>query len=408
MKILHTGDLHFDNPPQLLAEIVKCSNHLISVAIGEQPDLIAVAGDTFHDSVELGSPASLTAMKFIQQCADIAPVVVIRGTTTHDAEGSVNALAKLKGKNSIFVTDRPEQVYLLDSGQFVTNLATYDKPVALLSLLPSVTKANVVNGNGNGNQSTQRSNEQTADLLRDILVAWGEVNQSIRLSRGSTSGIPAIMVGHFTVTGSVLPTGHQMIGKELELTVGDLRLAGANLVCLGHIHKSQSWGEISYCGSITRLNYGDAGDHKGFYIHELSKQELASRFIETPARVMRVVKPMNDIPSTDDLGDIAAGDCVKLTFEISEEDLSKVNEEAIRQAALAKGAAEIKIEKIIIPKNTVRAEGISRLKNAEDKLRKWAELTGVEVNENMLKKLSDLETINDPADYAKQYTEATT
>jgi len=97
---------------------------------------------------------------------------------------------------------------------------------------------------------------------------------------------------------------------------------------------------------------------------------------------------------------------VKLTFEISEEDLSKVNEEAIRQAALAKGAAEIKIEKIIVPKVTVRAEGISRLKNAEDKLRKWAELTGVEVNANMLKKLSDLETINDPADYAKQYTEA--
>ena len=401
MKILHTGDLHFDNPPQLLAEIIKCSNHLIDVAIGEQPDLIAVAGDTFHDSVELGSPASLAAMKFIQQCADIAPVVVIRGTTTHDAEGSVNALAKLKGKNSIFVTDRPEQVYLLDSGQFVTNLATYDKPVALLSLLPSVTKANVVNGNGNGNQSSQGSNEQTADLLRDILRAWGEVNHSAR-----NFGIPAIMVGHFTVTGSVLPTGHRMIGKELELTVGDLRLAAANLVCLGHIHKSQSWREISYCGSITRLDYGDAGDHKGFYIHELSEQELTSRFIETPARVMKVVKPMNGIPSTDDLGDIAAGDCVKLTFEISEEDLSKVNEEAIRQAALAKGAAEIKIEKIIVPKVTVRAEGISRLKNAEDKLRKWAELTGVEVNANMLKKLSDLETINDPEDYAKQYTEA--
>lgn len=407
MKIFHTGDLHFDNPPQLLAEIVKCTDYLIKIADTEQPDLITVAGDTFHDSVELGSPASLVAMKFIQQCADIAPVVVIRGTTTHDAEGSVNALAKLKGKNSIFVTDRPEQVYLLDSGQFVANLATYDKPVALLSLLPSVTKANVVNGNGNSNQSSQGSNEQAADLLRDILRAWGEVNQSIRLSRGSTSGIPTIMVGHFTVTGSVLPTGHRMIGKELELTVGDLRLAGSNLVCLGHIHKSQSWREISYCGSITRLDYGDAGDHKGFYIHELSEQELVSRFIETPARVMKVVKPMNGIPSTDDLGDIAAGDCVKLTFEISEEDLSKVNEEVIRQAALAKGAAEIKIEKIIVPKVTVRAEGISRLKNAEDKLRKWAELTGVEVNANMLKKLSDLETINDPEDYAKQYTEAT-
>ena len=54
MKIFHTGDLHFDNLPQLLAEIVKCTDYLIKIADTEQPDLIAVAGDTFHDSVELG------------------------------------------------------------------------------------------------------------------------------------------------------------------------------------------------------------------------------------------------------------------------------------------------------------------------------------------------------------------
>ena len=59
MKIIHTGDLHFD--PQLLSEIVKCTDFLADAIRPEQPDMIILAGDTFHDSVELGSPAALAA-----------------------------------------------------------------------------------------------------------------------------------------------------------------------------------------------------------------------------------------------------------------------------------------------------------------------------------------------------------
>ncbi len=376
MKIIHTGDLHFD--PQLLSEIVKCTDFLADAIRPEQPDMIILAGDTFHDSVELGSPAALAAMEFIRKCGDIAPVLIIRGTTTHDAEGSVTALGKLKAAHQIFVTDKLQQVYLLDSGQFVKQLATFDRPVALFSCLPSVTKAAIAAG-----RSMDESNATAADLLRDVLKAWGQINEQ--------ADVPAILVGHITVTGAVTPTGQVMTGRDLELSTGDLRLAKADLVCLGHIHKMQSWQEIFYCGSITRLNHGEANDPKGFFIHEFTGKPLrASSFVETPARIMKTRRP-ETIPTIEDVADVQPDEHVRLVFEISDDDVAKLDEQAIIKAALARGAADVKIEKVIIPKNTTRAEGISRLGSVEEKLKKWAELSDVTLTEGILNKLAELE-----------------
>ncbi len=379
MKIIHTGDVHFDNPPQLLAEIIKCTDHLINTARIEQPDMIIVAGDTFHDSVELGSPASLAAMEFIESCADIAPTLIIRGTTTHDAEGSVNALGKIRAKNSVFVTDKLCQVAFTEEG-FEPLESISGKPVkALISCLPAVTKATIMAG---GNLSVEDTKHETIDLLRDVLCGWGHVN--------SEAQVPTILVGHFTVTGSVTPTGQVMVGRDLELSVGDLRLAKADLVCLGHIHKMQSWGEIFYCGSVTRLNHGEANDEKGFFIHQFINKSLSSSFIETPARVMKTRRPTT-VPTVDDVGDVEPGEYVRLIFEISDDDIPKLDEQAIIKAALAKGAADVKIEKVIIPKSTVRAEGISRLGSVQEKLKKWAELSSVLLTDDIFNKLAELE-----------------
>ncbi len=396
MKILHTGDVHFDNPPQLLAEVVTCTDYLLGAAQTEAPDLIVVAGDTFNDTVELGSPASLAAMDFIQRCALIAPTLVIRGTSTHDAEGSVNALAKLRGRYPIFVTDRLCQVAFTGSGFIEVDGIIPASCRAIISCLPSVSKAVVASAC----KSQEESNRDTTDLLRDVLQGWGAVN-----SKASCRGAPAILVGHLTVTGSRLPTGQQMVGRELELTVGDLRLAGAKLVCLGHIHKAQSWGEVFYCGSITRLNHGEANDEKGFFVHDVLGESLSSKFVETPARVMKTYRPAA-IPTVEDVADVQPGEFIRLVYEISEDNLARVDEKAIIQAALAKGAADVKIEKVIVPKNTMRAEGISTLRSIREKLDRWAELNGVSFNGTTDAKIAVLESGEDPRGYFAMYREA--
>jgi exonuclease SbcD len=204
------------------------------------------------------------------------------------------------------------------------------------------------------------------------------------------SGVPTILVGHLTVTGSQTSTGQVMTGRDLELTTGDLKLAGCDAYLLGHIHKQQSWDTIYYCGSITRLNHGET-EAKGFYIHDIHDGVVESRFYETPARTMRT-KRTEGLPTIDTVADVQKGDLVRVVYEIAEEDLHKVDEEAIRSAALARGAADVKIQKTIVPKIRVRAEGISRSATLEEKLMRWAETTGAEITREIVEKLALLET----------------
>jgi len=382
LRVLHTGDLHFtdNNKAGLLDDIIKCTDHLIEIAHTVTPDIIVIAGDVYDEAVVFGSSASLAAAAFIRQCADIAPVFIIRGTSTHDAPGSVGLLGELAGSFPIYTTDWPGQVGLIGS-QFTT-IVDGARPKVLISCLPTVTKANVVAANLG---AIRGSSLDTVSLIREMFQGWSIVNQSMR-----EAGVPTILVGHLTVTGSQTSTGQVMTGRDLELTTGDLKLAGCDAYLLGHIHKQQSWDTIYYCGSITRLNHGET-EAKGFYIHDIHDGVVESRFYETPARVMRTKRP-EGLPTVDTIADVQQGELVRVVYEIGEEDLHKVDEEAIRAAALARGAADVKIEKVIIPKIRVRAEGISRSTSLEDKLMQWAQTTGAEITREVIEKLDVLET----------------
>ena len=402
MNIFHTADIH-DKNATVLADIVKCCEFFVAQAFIEKPDLIIIAGDLFDEGVQLGSPASPAAIDFVYKCGNVAPTLLIRGTTSHDAEGSINALEKLKTAYPIYVTDRLEQVGLTASG-FLAQVSLY-RPgqegegiqgladgggdlLAVISCLPSINKANLMAALSGSVTDTSR---EAIDLVRDVLQGWGVINKKAR-----DYGIPTILIGHGTVTGSQLSTGQTMAGKDLEYTTGDLHLAGCDLYCLGHIHKRQSWGNVFYSGSITRLNYGEA-EEKGFYIHELSGDgnPVISRFVETPARSMRTKRP-EGLPGVEVVDDVQQGDLVRVVYEVAEADVGKVDEQAIIDAAMAKGAAEVKIEKQIIPTVRVRAEGISRLGSLEAKLLKWGETTGQGITAEISEKLTMLEGFEDP------------
>jgi exonuclease SbcD len=384
MKIAHFADIHFQNSAAL-KNIKECVNHGIDVCIKETPDLIVIAGDLCHEGVQLGSAASLAAIAFVQNCGKIAPTVLISGTLSHDAPGSIEAIGKAcQGlPYPVYATDRPEQIRLLDSGRFVPNLASFDKQVAIISCLPTITKANLMATLTGSIADTSR---QTVDLVRDMLQGWGIINEQAR-----TAGIPTVLVGHGTVTGSILSTGQTMAGKDMEYTTGDLMLAKCDLCCLGHIHKRQGWGSnIFYSGSITRLNQGEQ-EEKGFYIHEVKDDYYPeSRFFETPARIMKTLSP-EGLPGVEITEDVQEGDIVRIVYDVAEADVGKVDKQALIDAAMAKGAASVKIEANIIPTVRVRAEGISREQDIYKKLEKWGATTDTAITEEIANKLTDLQ-----------------
>ncbi len=388
MKIAHAADLHFQNNP-VLDDIIKCGKFFISTCIQERPSLIATAGDLFHEGVQLGSPASLAAIEFVRSCGDIAPTIIIRGTSSHDAPNSINVLNDLRAAYPIYATDRLEQVGYseeLNAFHLIKGGAECDLYDIIISCLPSINKAGVMAAHAAGASIADTSRE-TMDLMRDIFQAWGVINERVH-----EIDIPTILIGHGTVTGSQLSTGQTMVGKDLEFTAGDLQLANCDLYCLGHIHKSQFWGNIFYSGSMTRLNHGET-ETKGFYIHELPHTGNVgiSRFIQTPARAMRTKRP-EGLPGIEAVEDVQQGELIRIVYDVAEADIGKVDEQAIIDAALAKGAADVKIEKNIIPTVRIRAEGISRETHLEGKLMKWADTTGTGITKEIGEKLAVIET----------------
>ena len=112
MKILHMADIHARDADT--EEIEKCLDYIVSLAHREEPDLIINAGDTFDSrNIRLDSQAAKLIFRKFSELADIAPVALITGTPSHDGE-AVEALEYINANYSIWVSKRPEQIYLLD------------------------------------------------------------------------------------------------------------------------------------------------------------------------------------------------------------------------------------------------------------------------------------------------------
>jgi len=382
MKILHTGDVHFRG--DMLGEIVKCTGFLLKKAQEISPDVVIIAGDLFDERQTYDVPTFIQALDFVHRLSEVAPVLIVKGTPSHDGR----TLEFLRNKR-VYVSERPEQVVLTGEGAFerLPLGETLQSDIrAVFSCLPSVSKAGVLSVLDD--KDLNGSTMDTIELMRDVITGWKKTNDTARIM-----GIPTAMVSHLSVTGAMLSTGQQMVGREVELGVGDLRMSGASLVCLGHIHKVQHWGEIFYCGSITRLNFGEE-EEKGFWLHTFEQDTLeSSEFIETPARVMVTVNLDNPTADSSDLSflGVPEGAFVRVRYEVTEEEVHSVDEEALRDALVASGAVAIKVEKTVRPHERVRAEGISKISSFDEKLRKWIETTGTDVSSGVFEKLKTIE-----------------
>ena len=231
--------------------------------------------------------------------------------------------------------------------------------------------------------------EAVGEAITALLGGWGVMNR-----RARAAGIATVGVAHGTVSGCVTEHGVPMAGLDHEFTTTALFSAEASAFLLGHIHKHQLWREgnrlVAYPGSIGRLHYGEEGD-KGFILWSVDAAGAILEFVPTPARRMVHL----DFGGPPDLAAIQAaaasaqGAFVRVRWNIAEEERESVDRAAI-VAALA-GAAEVKLEARVIPVLRSRAEGISGAQSLEQKLRRWAETTGVEV-EGLAARLKELQS----------------
>jgi len=106
-------------------------------------------------------------------------------------------------------------------------------------------------------------NRELAEAVRHRI---GELAELVAAHHG---GLPAVMAAHLLVRGTEVGRGAYCLTEVEDIPVdrGDLQAAW-DYIALGHIHKPQQLGHpnIRYCGSIERMDLGEAGDSKGVVI----------------------------------------------------------------------------------------------------------------------------------------------
>lgn len=419
MRIAHIADCHFSMKAEKLEEVVRTTDAILVNLQADPgpPKLIVLAGDTvdeYDGPIRIDSDCARAAIRFVLALADIAPVAIVTGTPSHDRR-SPELFRFLKGDNPIYVADKIEMVGLYlaggtfpDDGNDVTHFEAFDnplwqriKPDAVLTFLPSPDKSRVIGTFGG--TSKQLTTLAAKECLHDALSYIGELNATV------PAGVPKILIGHGMITGSEFSSGVTATGEDLEYSIHDLNLTNTQYKAFGHVHKYQEFpGNIVYAGSPGRLNFGEV-EEKGFVKVEIDGNgQVTKEFVKLPARRFAFYECDWDNGGIDKIMDTLAeaeGNCqgadVRFRYTIPEEERHRVNRELIQKMLLDAGARAVKVEVTIIPKIRQRAAGISKLETLADKIRKWGEVTGVEIPDRVLEIAATIEGEDVPELLAK-------
>jgi exonuclease SbcD len=382
ISIAHFSDLHYG--ASTLEEADRCFAAAIDAAIARGVDAAIVTGDATDHGLDLHEPATLRLLAQVKRLADHCPVLMLQGTFSHEPPGTLGVFRFLGAKHAVHVADRIQQAALGEDGKWIASegwrFGTLPGAArALFSCVPTVNKAHVAAAVG-----AAEAGEALGEHLAALLAGFAPLNDDAR-----RAGVPTIVLSHGTVFGSLNEHGIPMAGFDHEFTTGTLFSTGARAVMLGHIHRQQSWvrdeGDgrqcIAYAGSIGRFHYGEEGD-KGFIVWRLGADDADFETIPTPAR-RTVDIAFEGKPDLDALREAIrqnriAGAHVRIRWTCAEEDRHAVDRGAIMRMLADADAADTKLEGRIVPVVRVRAPGIAQSGSLADKVKEWAQLTGVD------------------------------
>jgi DNA repair exonuclease SbcCD nuclease subunit len=269
IKAIHFADVHYsrENKEKALLSLETVCEKGEKEAV----DLFILSGDLFdrpvNDSTSSGFPA---LVKVIQRMMNIAPVVAVYGTPTHDTPGCYEAFQEIEAEHN-FTILQPGKAYFLDSFNGVVHRDYIEDQARLLILgCPEPSKEWFLRDKQLGKAE---SDEAIKEGMRELMIGSGSY-------RKNSPDIPSLFVYHGSVAGAsilqsqVLPPGGIQIGRE------DLALVGADYYALGHIHYGQQVGDLPayYAGSAFPVDWGET-DQKAFLYATIKKVD--DNFIHT-------------------------------------------------------------------------------------------------------------------------------
>lgn len=260
-RLLCTGDQHIGSgadlgaPGERLAEQEACWRRVLELSREHDVDGILHAGDLWDKRKPTPDEYLAAERPLVEhKAAGGPPVVMINGNHCRSGVSEDMAVSVLAEAGLIHLSTRPE-VIPLDGVAVCT--------------LPWIPAHRIVAGHDE-NVSRDMVNAYAADLLV----------QAARDLRATVDG-PAILLGHWSVSGSSLPSGLPVDQlREPVLPLPDLEAIGFDAIALGHIHKPQQFAigvsPVFYVGSPMGLSFGEPGEH-GVVLLEPDTATIAAR-----------------------------------------------------------------------------------------------------------------------------------
>jgi len=258
MKILHFADAHIDanqsgrwdpetGMPVRVMDSLKSLDTIVSTAIEERVDLVLFAGDAYKDRNPTPQYQAAFASRILRlERAKIGTFLLVGN---HDSGATMKSHALTE-----FKTFNTQYVQVIDEIRlWKTRVKDFYIDVVCL---PWVHKSH---------------------------LRMGEVIQQLEeLIEQMDPNTPNIFLGHCSVIGAEFSSERLiMLGEDLMVPKKLLTESGFDYVALGHIHKPQDLNEgnlppVIYPGSIERVDWGEAGEDKGFVIAEIQESGSVS------------------------------------------------------------------------------------------------------------------------------------
>ncbi len=402
------GDTHADGTNRL-DEHNEVMKWICWDAKGRGAQALFHTGDVYERTT---SPVEREAViDWVMLAGSLFPTVIVSGN--HDDPKDIEALGKLNTPFRIYAETRPGPLLPVEAGSA--------EAIAWIAVLPWPRKAYLLAGEGA--MSREDGNAQAATALRNILRGYGDAFRGLH-----DELTPRIFLGHVMMRGSRVSVSQPpLVGADFELGTEDLALAGASFYGLGHIHLGQDWSlaDVSigivdlvgapavYPGSPMRKNWGELED-KSYVLITFDDGTLVGwERIATPCQKMMHASATY-IPAWREAGigdgpiefpeafqfpgdfeDPPAGAAVRLRYECRADQRSAARKgaEFVRDKWLAAGAAEVKLEEVVIVEQRARAPEVVEQPTNRGRLEAyWAsKQREPERRESLLAKLAELE-----------------
>ena len=268
MRFLHTGDWHLgarlgnqDRLPDQLGRLEEVCRYLDE----KEVDVLLVAGDVFdeHRSESLARIIARLARLLKPRIEAGMWAVFIAGN--HDRE---HIFPLIRGLQDLVAAEGSPRVVFTERPVLVPVTARSGEQVQLMLLpYPTPTRYDLADPPKAGWPSPDAKRQRLAEALRERI---GELSREARLM----PGVPVVLCGHFLVRG--VREGFYQLSEQEDVPVEPADLPAYAYIALGHIHKPQTVGapHIRYCGSLERMDRGEADDRKMVLLADVGRSGL--------------------------------------------------------------------------------------------------------------------------------------